>query len=159
MGAIYKPTSGNTEMFIELTEETGLTITVNFYKKVSSGTITINWGDGTTSSNSATGANAKYLTHTYSSYGEYMISIISTINYGLGGNSSISVYLREFISFAELQVKAIPSEYGKTSVAKVRLPDGNQDLALKMARARMEIEMKEVALLYSNIPIESKKEK
>ena len=93
VGALYKPTSGNTELFIEVTEETGLTITVNFYKKVSSGTITVNWGDGTTSSNSATGANAKNLSHTYSSYGEYMISIISTINYGLGGgtNSTICV--------------------------------------------------------------------
>lgn len=91
VGAIYKPTSGNTELFIELTEETGLTITFNYYKKVSSGTLTVNWGDGTSSSNSATGTNAKSLTHTYSSYGEYMISVSATMNYGLGGNTNATI--------------------------------------------------------------------
>ena len=91
VGALYKPTSGNTELFIEVTEETGLTITFNYYKKVSSGTLTIDWGDGTSSSNSATGINAKSLTHTYNSYGEYMISVSATMNYGLGGGTNATM--------------------------------------------------------------------
>lgn len=93
IGALYKPTSGNTELFIEVTEETGLEITINFYKKVSSGTITFDWGDGTRSNFSTTGAGVRNITHTYSSYGEYMISIISTINYGLGGTSNTNIFV------------------------------------------------------------------
>lgn len=86
VGALYKPTSGNTELFINVTEETGLKITLNIYRNVSSGTITVNWGDGKTST-FATGTGSKSLTHTYSDYGEYMISIISTINYRIGNGS------------------------------------------------------------------------
>lgn len=93
VGALYKPTSGNTELFINVTEETGETITLNIYRTVSSGTITVNWGDGTTS-NFATGTGAKALTHTYSSYGEYMISIITTVNYRLGGNTNSTELIR-----------------------------------------------------------------
>lgn len=86
VGACYRPTSGNTELFINVTEETGLGITLNIYRTTSSGTITVNWGDGKTST-FGTGTGAKALTHMYSSSGEYMISIITTIAYSLGGNT------------------------------------------------------------------------
>lgn len=93
VGALYEPTSGDTELFINLTEETGLTVTLNIYRTVSSGTIRVYWGDGL-SSTFATGTGIKTLTHTYSSYGEYMIYMYSTVAYGLGTKKTTDQFIK-----------------------------------------------------------------
>lgn len=61
-GVIYKTTSGLTEIDIELTKATGLTVTCNM-------TGNKNWGDGTTDSET---------THTYTNYGKYTITCDGT---------------------------------------------------------------------------------
>lgn len=61
-GAIYKTTSGLTEIDIELTKATGLTVTCNM-------TGNKNWGDGTTDNGT---------THTYTNYGKYTITCDGT---------------------------------------------------------------------------------
>lgn len=65
VGAYYDTTSGNTELDIELTPATGLTITCKLNG-------TKDWGDGTSDSTTS---------HTYSNYGAYTISAPST-NFG-----------------------------------------------------------------------------
>lgn len=87
VGAIYK-TSSDTYLYINVTEETSLRITLNISRSVSSGNIRVYWGDGSPVDTFATGSGAKSLTHTYSEYGEYMIQIITTTNYRLGGGSN-----------------------------------------------------------------------
>ena len=77
VGAVYTPTSGNTELFISVTEETGLDVTLSIGKTTVSDSIAVNWGDETSQTVVANGAGAKIVSHSYSSYGDYMISIIS----------------------------------------------------------------------------------
>lgn len=84
IGAIYTTTSGLSEFDITLTKVTGLDITLNMDG-------TKDWGDGT--SNTET-------THTYTSYGNYMITcdgttITASSSAGLFGqyNNSINYYL------------------------------------------------------------------
>ncbi len=87
VGAIYVPQSGNSELYIEITEETGLTVTLTLSSTGSATKFTIDWGDGIiTETNSFTGA--KVMEHTYSSYGEYMIEIIASQKYALGASGS-----------------------------------------------------------------------
>ena len=91
VGALYKTKSLNTELFIEVTEETGLGMTLTLYRNSSTGgNIIIDWGDGETSSIPTSPLGQKTLIHNYSSYGSYMISINSndTNNYNLNYNSS-----------------------------------------------------------------------
>ena len=70
IGAHYTTTDGATHLFIDLKESIGeKAIRIYLYRV--SGTITIDWGDGS-SQNIATTSN---LQHTYSNYGEYEIKI------------------------------------------------------------------------------------
>lgn len=91
VGATYKTKSGNTELYIKVTQETGRTITLNIYKKTASGAININWGDNKTSTNTATSTGVKVFTHTYSNYGNFIIQIATTAEYGLGGNTTSAI--------------------------------------------------------------------
>lgn len=79
VGILYTTTSGLNEFDIELTNDTGLEVTLNM-----EGGTEIDWGDGTTDTNT---------THTYASTGSYTIStdhtkqIVNT-NVGLFGQSA-----------------------------------------------------------------------
>ena len=92
VGALYTTVSGNTELFIDVTEETGLKVTLNLYKGTATGTVTIDWGDGTTTNARVT--TSRSVTHTYTNYGEYMISIIGSFGYALGGASAAKPLLK-----------------------------------------------------------------
>jgi hypothetical protein len=72
IGAVYKTTSGDTEFDIRLTAATGLDVTLALYK-TDSGTMTIDWGDNTTSTSDTTGQQS--FAHTYSAVGDYMIKV------------------------------------------------------------------------------------
>jgi len=84
VGATYWMGSNlNSHLFITLDSITGLTI--NLYVYVSSGTVTVYWGDGTNSVSSGTALQT--LTKTYSTVGSYRIEIAglnSDLNF-LGG--------------------------------------------------------------------------
>lgn len=89
IGAIYETKSGATEIDIFVNENTGLDFTL----QNCTGLSTVDWGDGTTSTGSSSGA-----THTYASAGEYTIKaygITSTQSYIFGqdggGNNNYSV--------------------------------------------------------------------
>lgn len=68
IGAIYKTTSGKTEIDRTLTTITGLTV-YTIIQKTGSGTMTYTWGDNTTDVITTTGKIT--LTHTYSAVGNY----------------------------------------------------------------------------------------
>lgn len=69
VGAVYETTSGKTEFDITLTRATGLTVTLQNL----TGMTEIDWGDGTVDST---------LSHTYATYGDYMISVSGVTSLG-----------------------------------------------------------------------------
>lgn len=71
-GAIYNTTDGKTYLFITLTAVTGLAPTLFFWKS-SASLMTIDWGDGTTST--STTAGNKTIQHTYAIAGDYIITV------------------------------------------------------------------------------------
>ena len=85
VGALYYPTSGATEIDIELTRATGLNVMFNIseYSK-------IEWGDGTETSWIAGDTTA---THTYANYGQYTIEIYgaTTISTSFFGNTATTL--------------------------------------------------------------------
>ena len=81
IGAIYETITGDTYLFIRLTEAIGLEIpSLNI-----SGATSIDWGDGTVDTN---------LTHTYADYGEYVIKVsgMTKTEYGLFNGNYDSPY-------------------------------------------------------------------
>lgn len=81
-GAIYNTTDGKTYLFITLTAVTGLAPTL-YFSKSSTSLLTINWGDGTTSTSTTSGN--QNIQHTYASAGDYII----TVDNSAGGTFSI----------------------------------------------------------------------
>ena len=69
VGAMYETASGKTEFDITLTKVTGLTVTLQNL----TGVTEIDWGDGTVNST---------LSHTYATYGDYMISVSGVTSLG-----------------------------------------------------------------------------
>lgn len=70
IGAIYYPTDGKTHFFIELDEKTGLEFTVRQYNAS-----TIDWGDGSTETTTASGV----FSHTYTNYGRYHLTVTNVL--------------------------------------------------------------------------------
>jgi hypothetical protein len=91
-GAIYDTTDGKSYLFITLTTVTGLSPTLYLNKSTTS-LMTINWGDGTTST-STTSGNFN-INHTYSSAGDYIITIDNSLGgvYGFGNGSTTTSIL------------------------------------------------------------------
>lgn len=81
IGIIYHTASGATELDIELTPETGLSLSFRGNAYIS-GYTSIDWGDGT--------ANTS-LSHTYESYGNYTIKIYGATVLS-GGSSSYNIF-------------------------------------------------------------------
>ena len=69
VGAMYETASGKTEFDITLTKVTGLTVKLQNL----TGVTEIDWGDGTVNST---------LSHTYATYGDYMISVSGVTSLG-----------------------------------------------------------------------------
>lgn len=72
IGAMYKTSSGDTELDIKLTTVTGLDTNISLYK-VDSGTMTIDWGDSTTSTSTDTSLIS--FSHTYAEARNYTIKV------------------------------------------------------------------------------------
>lgn len=81
-GAIYNTTDGKTYLFITLTPITGLAPTL-YFSKSSTSLMTIDWGDGTTST-SITSGNQN-INHVYATAGDYII----TVDNSAGGTWSV----------------------------------------------------------------------
>lgn len=77
-GAIYNTTNGKTYLFITLTAVTGLAPTL-YFSKISTSLMTIDWGDGTTSTSTTSGNQS--INHVYATAGDYII----TVNNSAGG--------------------------------------------------------------------------
>jgi len=71
-GAIYNTTNGKTYLFITLTPVTGLTLTL-YFSKSSTSLMTIDWGDGTTSTSTTSGN--QNIQHPYATAGDYIITV------------------------------------------------------------------------------------
>ena len=69
VGAVYTTASGAAEFDVRMLVRTGYTVT--FYPYLESGTLTIDWGDGTT--DTVTGSGKKTVSYTYADYGDYTI--------------------------------------------------------------------------------------
>ena len=109
------PSDGKTRICYDIPSDAqthGKTITLMFYQATSSTRTTVDWGDGSTATNS-TGSGRKTLTHTYSSTGEKIVSITigaGTIYFGGGSSYTIygaysaasTIYLRKYIKWIVL---------------------------------------------------------
>lgn len=71
IGAVYDTASGCAEFDVRMVVKTGYTVTFNPY--LESGTLTIDWGDGTT--DTVTGTGKKTVSYTYAEYGDYTVKI------------------------------------------------------------------------------------
>ena len=85
VGALYTTESGKTEFDLAVTNATGLSITL-YVTNSASGTMTVDWGDGSQDSQAGTGALT--FTHTYSAIGNYTALVDSSVNYTLTGTSA-----------------------------------------------------------------------
>lgn len=85
IGAMYNVLDGKTTLFISLNANTGLSPTLNVNKNTTA-LMTVLWGDGTSSTTSASGTVS--LNKTYATSGSYVIKIDCSGVYMLGGTQS-----------------------------------------------------------------------
>lgn len=71
IGAIYDTASGCAEFDVRMVVKTGYTVTFNPY--IESGTLSIDWGDGTT--DTVTGTGKQTVSYTYADYGDYTVKM------------------------------------------------------------------------------------
>ena len=93
IGATYIPADGKTHAYVRLTKVSGKDVTL-YLNKTDASTLSIDWGDGITSTHTDSGNFNT--SHTYSDYGDYEIKIwISSGSgeYGFGNGSSSSVFV------------------------------------------------------------------
>jgi hypothetical protein len=88
IGATYIPTDGKTHLKIRIAAEGRMDVPLRFSQTVANG-VTIDWGDGSPTQK-LTGTGNRSTTHTYSSAGDYDITLAveSGCVLGLGANSS-----------------------------------------------------------------------
>ena len=89
VGAMYNTIDGCSYLYVNMKSSSYLAPTLRLYNS-GAGTISVDWGDGSSLSTSST-SGAITFTHTYSSIGEYVIKISSTAKYYF--NTSSSNYL------------------------------------------------------------------
>lgn len=111
VGPTYVTTSGKNEFDIELTENTGLTVNI---KAIG----TIEWGDGTSETSSSAGV---VVSHTYSTYGKYMITTTDTQFRSRMLNQSDS--LPSGINFMCVAIRAAGTVTAIQSQSCARLPN------------------------------------
>lgn len=83
IGAVYITTDGKTHCYFEFVDEKKLDVTLNF-----TGTLDIDWGDGTTTS----GATSP-VSHSYASTGVYLAKLYSASAYKIGGGTSALTFV------------------------------------------------------------------
>lgn len=91
-GTIYNTTDGKTYLFITLTPVTGLAPTL-FFSKSSTSLMTIDWGDGTTSTSTTSGNQS--INHVYATAGDYIITVDNSAGgtWQIGqGSSATSIF-------------------------------------------------------------------
>ena len=71
IGATYTTASNSAEFDVRMVVRTGYTVT--FYPYLESGTLTVDWGDGTT--DTITGTGRKTVSYSYADYGDYTVKI------------------------------------------------------------------------------------
>jgi hypothetical protein len=88
IGATYVPTDGKTHLKIRIAAEGRMDVPLRFSQTVANG-VTIDWGDGSPTQK-LTGTGNRSTTHTYSSAGDYDITLAveSGCVLGLGANSA-----------------------------------------------------------------------
>lgn len=91
VGAIYATSDGNTHLKLNVTNSSYLAVPIHFSQDVANG-VTIDWGDGSTSSSDTVGVTS--LTHTYAigTY-EVTISVADGCTMTLGGGTSSTVFV------------------------------------------------------------------
>ena len=72
IGQMYRPTSGKTEIDIDLDDPNYLSPWISFYM---SGTVVIDWGDTQTDTVTESSFARKYIQHTYNQTGKYTIKL------------------------------------------------------------------------------------
>lgn len=99
IGAVYTTASGASEFDVRMVVRTGYTVT--FYPYIESGTLTIDWGNG--SSDTVTGTGKQSISYTYADYGEYTIKFTMSAGgswyipdyfCGGGNGNSYLIYMR-----------------------------------------------------------------
>lgn len=120
IGQTYTTSSGLSEFDIELTNSTGLSVTLNMNG-------TKNWGDGTTDTNN---------THTYSSIGKYTITcngtqITATQGSGLFGqySSSLNYYVKNVRLSNITTIPAYSFQYCR-SLATITIPNESTSIGM-----------------------------
>lgn len=90
VGAMYTTTDGKTYLKLSITNASYLTVPIEFIQTVASG-VTVDWGDGITSTSSTTVNSYTTLSHKYSSVGTYWVTITvaegCNMTAGRGGSS------------------------------------------------------------------------
>lgn len=87
IGATYITDDGKTRLYIKIAAEGRMTVPLYFSQTVSDGVI-INWGDGSTTE-TLSGTSKVNTSHTYTSTGDYVISLaVTSGTLGLGHRSS-----------------------------------------------------------------------
>lgn len=103
VGAIYTTTDGKSHIYIECTVTSGNTVTMYFIKSVGSDTFTIEWGDGTSSTDST---NTTFnLSHTYANAGRYTVKVsITTGNgtYTFANSAANANFIKENIPVSKI---------------------------------------------------------
>lgn len=93
VGAMYIPTDGKTHLHLSVTNASYRAVPFNWSQSVAQG-VSINWGDGTAAT-TVTGTGVVKTTHTYSTIGEYDVTI--TVADGcvmtLGGGTASTVFV------------------------------------------------------------------
>ena len=92
-GALYDTTDGKTYLFITLTASMSGTTPTLYFKKFTTDLMTIDWGDGTTSTSTDNTSSGTNITHSYSSYGNYIITVDNPIGTYYFGDSSTNIQI------------------------------------------------------------------
>jgi hypothetical protein len=87
IGAVYRTSDGATKATVRINAVTGLVAQLYIFKTDGS-TLTVDWGDGTTSTNTATGNTS--VTRTYAAAGDYIVSM--SITKGVSITSGAGTY-------------------------------------------------------------------
>jgi len=80
VGAIYDTIDGKTYLFVRITDTTGLTPSIRL-QKPNTTLLTVDWGDSTTSTSSASGSVTLTKAANYAAIGDYVITIDSAATY------------------------------------------------------------------------------
>ena len=89
IGQMYKTSDGKTRLYIRILDNLAMNLRLYLYQSVGQG-VTIDWGDGS-ATETVSGTGVKSANHTYSTIGDYVISLtVTSGTMKLGGTSTSS---------------------------------------------------------------------